>query len=364
MADPLPQPFTFGDTSGDLGDHTQAGAQTLSDTGTVVGDANTLLDHAVGGNDTLSGFATSFGGGTSGFPDPHSSVVIGDAITITDHAQGGDDLISGLEPLAYGDAITLSGHAHGGNDSVSSTFTAPTAGGAGTVFGDADTITDHAKGGNDTVFSLFRGFGDAATISGFGQGGDDHVTVENQLAFGYGDAFTITDNGRGGDDVVTLAAGSGTIFGDANTLSGNAVGGNDTLIAQQDTPSKMYGDGLELLDHAKGGNDTLISGPGNDQMWGDAATVAPTAQTGADIFDFSLVKIGGASPAIGHDTIEDFQPGKDHIEIQGFENVTSFADVQSHTTDTPQGAMIAIDANDSILLANDHNLTASDFFFT
>jgi Ca2+-binding RTX toxin-like protein len=123
----------------------------------------------------------------------------------------------------------------------------------------------------------------------------------------------------------------------------------------------MYGDSLELLDHAKGGNDTLISGPGNDQMWGDAATVAPT---GADTFVFSLARINAPSPAIGHDQIMDFQPGQDHIELQGFSQVTNFDQVASHTTDTAQGSLITIDANNSILVTNDHNLTSGDFFFT
>ena len=105
-----------------------------------------------------------------------------------------------------------------------------------------------------------------------------------------------------------------------------------------------------------GGNDTLISGPNNDQMWGDAATVAPTATTGADTFVFS-------SPN-AHDTIEDFQPGKDHIDLKGYEDITSFSQLAPHITDTTAGALITFDPNDSILVMNDHNLTSGDFFFT
>jgi len=43
---------------------------------------------------------------------------------------------------------------------------------------------------------------------------------------------------------------------------------------------------------------------------------------------------------------------------------SNFADVQSHTTDTAQGSLITIDATDSILVGNDHNLTSGDFIFT
>jgi serralysin len=182
----LPQPITFGDTSGDLRDHIEAEAQTLSGSGTLVGDANALLDHAVGGNDTLTGIPLAPGG----IPNSGSSVVIGDAITITDHALGGNDQISGPTPTVYGDAITLSGHAQGGNDNISTFFSQPLVGASGVAYGDADVITDHARGGNDTVMAAIA-YGDAATITGFGQGGDDHVTVIGSPAsVGYGDAYT------------------------------------------------------------------------------------------------------------------------------------------------------------------------------
>jgi Ca2+-binding RTX toxin-like protein len=124
------------------------------------------------------------------------------------------------------------------------------------------------------------------------------------------------------------------------------------MLIAPDTGSTMYGDGAALLDHAKGGNDTLISGKGNDRMWGDAATVAPTAQTGADTFVFS--------PPNGQDQIMDFQPGQDHIELKGF-GFNNFNDVASHIQDTPNGALITFDANDSVLIVGVHHLSASDF---
>jgi hypothetical protein len=118
----------------------------------------------------------------------------------------------------------------------------------------------------------------------------------------------------------------------------------------------MYGDGAALLDHATGGNDTLVSGPNDDQMWGDAATVARSAIRGADTFVFS--------PANGHDTIEDFQPGQDHIELKGYASITSFAQLHADITNTHAGALITFDANDTILVLNDHHLTQGDFIFT
>src|SRR5215831_10627131 len=81
----LLEPITFGDTSGDLLGHANAAAQTIPfivTTGTLVGDALDIFDHARGGNDTLTS-------STSG-----PNVVIGDAIVIADYARGGDDNIS------------------------------------------------------------------------------------------------------------------------------------------------------------------------------------------------------------------------------------------------------------------------------
>jgi Ca2+-binding RTX toxin-like protein len=116
----------------------------------------------------------------------------------------------------------------------------------------------------------------------------------------------------------------------------------------------MYGDGASLLDHATGGNNTLISGAANDIMWGDAATVSPTATTGPNLFVFS--------PPNGNDSIMDFKPGLDHIELKAY-GFTSFNSVADLITNTAQGALITFDANDSILVANDHHLTSGDFIF-
>jgi Ca2+-binding RTX toxin-like protein len=167
----------------------------------------------------------------------------------------------------------------------------------------------------------------------------------------------MTDRAHGGNDIVSGASMSDShLYGDAQTLSGFSIGGNDTVIAKS-VPglggnTEMYGDGAELLDHAKGGNDTLISGANNDQMWGDAATVAPTARTGTDNFVFS--------PPNGQDTINDFERGKDHIDLKAF-GFGSFNDVASLIEDTQNGALISFDANDSILVVGVHHEATTDF---
>jgi hypothetical protein len=305
MAIMLYQPTEFGDTSGTLGGHAIGAAQNLTKAftgqngqidGTLVGDANALAAHAIGGNDTLA--LTVFGGGS----------VIGDAISMSAESHGGDDQIDVLargSASAAGDAVTLSSNAQGGNDRiyVNASY------GPATAYGDADTMSGHAQGGNDTV-----------------TGSELHAALQ--------------------------------LYGDAQTLSGWAVGGNDTMIAGSNPSNltQIYGDGAALLDHATGGNDMLISGLNDDEMWGDAATVARTAITGADTFVFS--------PTNGHDTIEDFQPGQDHIELKGYADITNIAQLMPYVTDTTTGALITFDANDSILVLNDQNLTSGDFIFT
>ncbi|HTI87309.1 MAG TPA: hypothetical protein VL966_11945 [Alphaproteobacteria bacterium] len=329
MAILLPTPILYGDTSDDLADHDHGGAQSLTGSATVIGDANALLDHAAGGDDTIDVFSIT-----------GDVVAIGDAITMTDHATGGDDhLIADANVFAatvVGDAVTLTGHAHGGNDTMTAIGRSSV-----TLYGDAQIIEDHAVGGNDTVIVGASRFG----------------------LFGFGDAQTITDHGRGGDDVVS-GQGFGTLpqqlYGDAFTLSGFAIGGNDTVIGANGGGSQIYGDGHELLDHARGGDDVLVSGAANDLMWGDAPVVAPTAQTGADTFLFDRA----SQPSLGNDTIEDFEPGKDHISLQNYSGVATFGDLTSHIADTTAGSLITFDAQNTILVVNDHNLTASDFAFS
>jgi hypothetical protein len=328
MAIFLPTPIVYGDTSDDLVDHDQGGAQSLTGNATVIGDANAMFDHAVGGDDTI--VVESITGDV---------VAIGDAVTMTDRATGGDDHLTADANLfaatVVGDAVTLTGHAHGGNDTMTAIGRSSV-----TLYGDAQIIEDHAVGGNDTV---------TVGASRFG-------------LMGFGDAQIITDHGRGGDDVVS-GQGFGTLpqqlYGDAFTLSGFAIGGDDTVIGANGGGSLIYGDGHELFDHARGGDDVLVSGAANDLMWGDAAVVAPTAQTGNDTFLFDRT----TQLNLGNDTIEDFEPGKDHIALQHYSGVANFGDLTSHITDTAGGSLITFDAQNTILVANDHALAAGDFVF-
>ncbi|CAN7647806.1 hypothetical protein LJR225_005083 [Phenylobacterium sp. LjRoot225] len=328
---PFIGPIIFGDTSEDLADHAHGDADVLTVDSSeypvlylaAVGDARSLLDHAIGGNDTVT---------VSGFL---AGEAVGDALLITDHARGGDDVVVSLlsrAGLALGDAETIAGHGSGGNDQCAGSL----------VYGDAFTITDQ------------------------GQGGDDTIAIQeiDQGAVGYGDAGTMSGHSRGGDDLLSAAnAGYGQVlYGDAQTLTGLAHGGDDTLVAPL-APSffgpttSMFGDGSTLADHARGGDDVLISGHGDDVMWGDAAVVGPRATTGADRFVFAQQN--------GHDQIMDFQLGKDHIELDGF-GFSGFEELAANFQTTSEGVLISFDADADILVRNVsvNQLHSADFILT
>lgn len=62
----------------------------------------------------------------------------------------------------------------------------------------------------------------------------------------------------------------------------------------------------------------------------------------------------------GHDIIEDFEPGKDHIELNGY-GFADFNDIENHLLDTGAGMFIIFDANNNIEIAGIHQVSASDF---
>ena len=267
----------------------------------------------------------------------------------------------GATQTVVGDALALTGTAVGGFDTL-----ACFAFDASVVVGDAFALVGQARGGNDSVIATSSisasALGDAVLLRGRASGGDDSVDVRGDSAVAYGDAYEMNGWSEGGDDIVTGAAFplvATQLFGDAQTLADFAIGGNDTLLAivQGAGPGTiMYGDGAELLDRSKGGDDTLVSATnGNETMWGDAAVVAPTADTGADTFVFL--------PSNGQDAIMDFEQGSDKIELQGFgyDELSDFVDAITYTE---QGAVIALDAASSILVVGITGLGTSDFILS
>nr|WP_283817494.1 VCBS domain-containing protein [Bradyrhizobium liaoningense] len=83
-----------------------------------------------------------------------------------------------------------------------------------------------------------------------------------------------------------------------------------------------------------------------------------TASSGHDLLVFSQ--------PIGHDTVYSFDIATDQIDLIGYASMTSFADVQSNTTDDANGnAVITLGNGQTITLNGVHSadLTANDFVF-
>lgn len=242
----------YGDSEGSIGDHATAANQRLTgplpgpttyDLITLIGDAETLEEHATGGNDTIEGVL--FG---------NTTLLIGDARQMADHAQGGDDLISsnfGFWNTIYGDAETMAGHAKGGNDTVAASAPQGTRVTADSdVFGDARILSGHAEGGDDVLIGAVGFFGSTARL--------------------YGDGYELRDH---------------------------AKGGNDRLESRTANADEMWGDAYTVGKHAETGADVFVFAPGNGrdiihdfEQGKDRIDLTAFADSGIDDFEDVLAR--------------------------------------------------------------------------
>jgi hypothetical protein len=226
-----------------------------------------------------------------------------------------------------------------------------------TLYGEAGSVTTGADGGadGDTIFG-----GDGAHNYIYGDYSSLTVTA----------GFTYTGGGDtifGGEFAHRIAA-VNDIYGDAHTLNlgANATfnGGDDDITGGANADNSLYGDTFRLFFDAdatfNGGNDVVTGGDGSqsvNDLYGDAQTVDFQGNTGTarggddrlvggrntnDVMhgDFVVIKntvdgstvIGGADVFVfgvdnGSDRITDFEQGKDKVELSGFDNIDSFADL-------------------------------------
>lgn len=283
--------------------------------------------------------------------------------------------------IDYGDtAGTLGDRDRGGDQTLTAPNPSPTMPSIADfvrLVGDAEVLADRAQGGDDTIRTLGVTnvlIGDAQVMADRAEGGDDDI-VGGSGAFNtlYGDAVEMSGRTRGGDDALIppspVATRSGTIsdvFGDARTLSDRAEGGDDTLngaVGFTGSTARLYGDGYELLDRAEGGDDRLVSrGFSEDEMWGDAYSVGPHAETGSDVFVFA--------PSNGRDLIHDFEQGKDRIDLTAFAEagIGGFEALAPRIVEQSDGSLIILDvaefsAGNSVVVAGAFGLGAGDFLF-
>ncbi|MFO1142613.1 MAG: MJ1477/TM1410 family putative glycoside hydrolase [Amaricoccus sp.] len=133
-------------------------------------------------------------------------------------------------------------------------------------------------------------------------------TAEADTIIGRGGNDTI--RGLGGDDVLRGVRGNDAIDAGAGDDSVRGGRGNDTITggAGDDWLSGRRDD--DRIDGGDG-RDTLLGGGGNDRLAGGAGSDHLTGGGGSDTFVFA--------PDTGHDAIEDFRKGQDHIDLRGID---------------------------------------------
>ena len=221
-----------------------------------------------------------------------------------------------------------------------------------------DAGDDRLFGGDDN--DVLIGHGGADRLLGDAGddriiGGDDNDVLRgrdgvDKLFGGDGRDVLIGDNGvdvlRGndGDDRLFGGADNDSLLGGAgdDRLRGND--GNDRLFGGGGTDQIIGGSGNDKLSGG-GGNDRLDGGAGNDRLTGNA---------GVDLFVF------GANAGV--DTVRDFTPGGDRIDVSAH-GFADFAAVQAATQDVNGFAVVTLTGGASVTLVGvlEADLAAADF---
>lgn len=211
------------------------------------------------------------------------------------------------------------------------------------------------------------------------------------------DGSGVTIAGRGLSDKLAGSAAGDTLSGGAGNDQIDGLGGNDLVTGGAGQDRMTGGAGLDTLDGGDAkdvlwggdGNDQLLGGAGNDILAGDAGADtlrggagvdSLTGGTGADVFLFAATSDSGKGAA---DTITDFLPGTDRIDLSLIDASTRLAGDQAfrfigtqafsrsagelHVTATTGGRIVEGDVNGDgtadfqIILTGAVTLGAADF---
>jgi Ca2+-binding RTX toxin-like protein len=169
-----------------------------------------------------------------------------------------------------------------------------------------------SSGGNSNVSIVGTNNADILDFTGValsgiaeinGRGGDDIIS---------GSAGDDTLNGGNGNDTATFAHASGPIR--ANLGLGTAFGdGNDVLISIENVTGSGFGDTLVGSQAAN----IIDGGLGDDSITGGSSADRLTGGAGKDTFVYLLTT--DSAPGGAQDTITDFLPGTDKIDLSAID---------------------------------------------
>jgi Ca2+-binding RTX toxin-like protein len=197
--------------------------------------------------------------------------------------------------------------------------------------------------------------------------GDSYANIQNLTGSNFndelfGDGNTNTLNGGDGDDVLIGGGGGDTLIGGAgnNTASyqnagsgvianlGTGVGsGGDANGDTYNNIQNLTGSAFDDTLIGDDGNNILLGGAGNDTLDGGAGDDILSGGGGSNTYVFG--------PDCGHDTIVDFDPGHDTLDLRDL--FGSVEDALGAITQSGNDVIIRIDGNNTIVL---HNVNVGD----
>jgi Ca2+-binding RTX toxin-like protein len=177
-----------------------------------------------------------------------------------------------------------------------------------------------------------------------GRGGDDRLVVEDVFGTRVIPVLggqvevkgldTLTFHGGRGDDTLDGSAASGPLRAEGGAGDDRLVGGDgdDRLTGGADRPPLFDGDGPRDHDTLEGGagrdrlhggrgDDRIDGGDGDDRIEGGFGSDTLRGGAGRDVFDydvyppFVLNSYPAQVPTFERDTILDFEPGRDRIDL-------------------------------------------------
>ena len=196
--------------------------------------------------------------------------------------------------------------------------------------GDTNDDLVHGGAGNDRIYgkdgadTCDGGIGDDWISGGKGDdvilGGDGTDEIHGNTGHDTISGGEGADRLRGndGDDIVLGDGGDDWISGGKGRDEIHGGDGNDRLKGDSNF-DVLFGDA---------GDDTLIGGSGNDRLYGGSGRDILTGGTGTDVLaggsgDDTLTGHSGSddfvfAPGMGADTVTDFKPGTDDIDLTAF----------------------------------------------